>query len=346
MHNFSEISDVTRLQVGDLIVVPSEVSSGANRLHLAVNTLSKLGISCGYTGRADNRPETVRDMLTKDTGHTRILFVNDVMSSDFDASSGLLQFTGNRIDEEPLLPKVRYCRFYPLPVGDDMSKYGQMFFLEHMHKNAVDVLFGNIKNSMFFVGENGPVIRGNRPVVRCGDRSSPMAARLAANACIVSAYNSEHSSDAGRPRNLAGFLPCTVSGVDLDADMPAVSIEEFLSMKPYRKEHFDGSGERYDHDVKVQCKFLVAYARRGAKFYRPSKAFLDTVAANVLAVVFKDYIENCGRVLEAVKYVEGGLKAGVAEVKSKIKQASALSTYLARRGSNKEIEKQLKELGI
>lgn len=59
---YNKITDHERLMKGDVIVIPK---SKAKALALSPNALSKHGVSIGFTGRADNFAETVRDRYTE-----------------------------------------------------------------------------------------------------------------------------------------------------------------------------------------------------------------------------------------------------------------------------------------
>ena len=335
--HFSPIKDAARLQVGDIIVVPSEAGKKRKHLHMSLGSLSKIGVSSGFTCRSSNSCSAVENLLIKDNGKTRVLVVTNVFHGygySGSIESSLMPFIGNRVTEQPQLPVIRSATVCELPYNDSCSQYSRLNFILNMQEYAQNVLLGKVSNNLFFLGDNtSPYSIGNRK-----------------DACVSAVYNSVHSQPAdvaSRLRCIRNYLPCS-NVENPTAKMSREEISAFLT----RSDIFDlsvaagkakGKSEVVEPVVATK-KFFVEYAKRGAMFYRPSRKVLETIVARSLVNAFTEYIKRCEEVNSSAEYFMKNLSGGIENVAEKIKEAKEVETFLAKDGADSTVFKQLKEI--
>lgn len=325
--HFSRITDASRLTVGDLMVIPSEANVKKKKLHLSVSSLSKLGISSGFTCRSDNTTKAVDNMLVKDTGKPRVMFISSTSAQYLDSRTHeMLRFIGNSVNDKPPLPSIARATFHELPFEGAFTKYTRLYYVNSMMDIVKQMLQNRVSNNLFFWG-NG------------------YNTNFGVDACISEVYESKHSHDDACGRSISSLVPCD-SGKHHSKTTPMTEtdIGRFFSSSEIFNAGSAPDGYIYDDEINAPRKFFMAYAKRGAVFYTPSVKFRQAVAASVIARSLDEYKAACYEVLSAAQLFSVKLKEGVTNVKQKLHEAEKLQAMLAKEGSNKVIVEQFKEI--
>lgn len=314
MEHFNRITDATRLKVGDLMIVPTEVGRKKKRLHLAVKSLGKLGLSVGATCRSANSTLAVRTMLEEDAGAPQAfcIFAVDMASMD-PTMSKMLKFMGNSLDEDRA-PRIERAWFMALPFPKCSSAYKRLLLLTKLEEAVYDALGGKLPELMFFSGPD-----------RYGCNSRPQPGQT-----LAEIFESPLSRVEYRIRSMHDHVPCRLSSSEGRPEtlMGRAEISRFLtssSVFDYTK-NFDlprGYG-RYDAQIMAPRKFFAEYARRGAMFYRPSAAFLHVVVAKNLIPAFEKFEGHCKEISEAADWYAELLKKDLQDNAFRIKTARNL----------------------
>ena len=331
--HFNPIQDASRLQLGDIIVVPSEVNKKRKHLHMSLKSLSSIGVSSGFTCRSSNSSTAVRNLLVHDPGVSRVLVVLSVFHGyhySGGIESALRPFIGNCVTEPPKLPVIHSAQICSLPYDDKCSRYSRLSYIDAMVEYVQNILLGKISNKLFFHA----TCPNNNGFDRLIDQ------------CIADVFNSRHSRDSYSQKNIREEVPTNCTR-DYETKMSREAISEFVSISNIfsRSDAFEHAKEgEIAETVVAQKKFFVEYAKRGAMFYRPSRKMLETIAARSLLESFKEYSEKCEKINAAAAYFTDRLKEGMASVAEKIKEAKELESYLTECGADDSVMNQLKEI--
>lgn len=315
MEHFNRITDATRLKVGDLMIVPTEAGRKRKRLHLAVTSLGKLGLSVGDTCRAQNTTLAVRTMLEEDAGAPRAFCIFAVDTARMDQTMlKMLEFMGNSLDEDRA-PRIERAWFMALPFPECSSAYKRLLLLTKLEEAVYNALSGKLPELMFFPAPD-----------RYGHNRGPQPGQT-----LSEIFESPLSRIEYSIRSMHDHVPCRQSSSDGKPEtmMSRAEIDRFMnssSVFDYTK-NFDlprGFG-RYDAQIIAPRKFFAEYARRGAMFYRPSAAFLHVVVAKNLIPVFEKFEGHCKEISEAADWYAQRLKKDLQDNAFRIKTARDLT---------------------
>lgn len=328
--NFTRIEDVTRLQVGDLIVIPTEKDKKKKRLHVAMSTYQKMGVSIGDTCRSANTPEYVSRVLAKDSGSARAIYVSSVFAGyNSDRQNNMMRFLGNSINEKPLLPVIESAKLNVLPYEGAFDKHTMLLYLNRLIEHAKEMMADRLTKNLFFCNRN------NGTHVE--------------DECLALVYDSDYGRAEFKRRMIQDDVPCT-NRHHPDAPMTVEERETFMStssifdVNKCNELKYSSSWRNCHGEVLVTRKFFPEFSKRGALFYRPSEAFIRTVIAGVLESAFEEYEKRCLDILASATFFMTNFKFDIENTKTKIKQAKALRAELAKEAGNKDILKQFKEV--
>ena len=331
--HFSPIQDASRLQIGDIIVVPSEVNRKRKHFHMSLKSLSSIGVSSGFTCRSSNSSAAVENLLVRDPGVPRVLVVTSVYHGchySGGIESALMPFIGNRVTEQPKLPVIHSATICDLPYDNKCSRYSRLSYISAMAESIQNILLGKISNKLFFYAA--------RP-------DSWSEARR--DQCISDVYDSKHSREDCSQGRIIDEVPVNSTIKDPEAKMSRVEISAFVSMSNIfscNAASIDAKEGEVIESVVARKKFFVEYAKRGAMFYRPSRKVLETIAARSLLESFVEYYKKCEEINASALYFMDRLKEGMAHVTEKIKEAKELESYLTKCGADASVMNQLKEI--
>lgn len=326
MEHFTRITDASRLQAGDILVIPSESSRKAKRLHVSCDTYRKMGLSIGFTGRSVNTSHAVNNLLARDNGEPRALFVCSVeLPYMTERDVMMMSLGGNVIGAAPAVPVICRARIGELPFEcpAENSDFARLFYANTMSKYVVSLLSGKIKDSMFFSRNCNWATSDTTP-----------------DDTVAEAFESR----TGGGGSIANLVPCVNCGHDIaEGDMPPERIDTFTTQSLFDCNMYTNYRERQNLTVDAPKKFFEEFVKRGAALYRPSPAFITAVAARALSKSFAKYAENIQQVIASAALFEAQLRAGVKMCKDKISAAEKLVKELGRIGGDREIVDKFRE---
>lgn len=329
-NHFSRITDVTRLRVGDIIVLPSEKDRKRKSVHVSASSFTKMGVSHGFTSRSWNRTEAVQRLLVDDTGATRLLYVAEVQLTCH--NDKLEMFRGNNANFEPKIPTIHSAYVRELPGSGSQAPEIQVYlrkkFLKAMCDTAERMLYGKLTWGCVINGE-GYSYRGD------DDRF------------IKAAFEHPRLNTLGYKGNNIGKLLPSMSKAAEKGDtclLKPGEIHEFLGSSQLFTTEFSNIS---DDSMRLYLpkRFFVNFEKKGAIFVRPSAEYMNDMTFECLSQTFEAYVKTCDNILTYATRFEEGLKKDVALMKERKSTVKSLVKSIApTKTVRDEVSNQFKEL--
>ena len=315
---FTRVKDPERLKEGDLLVVPAAPKP------LGLGTLSRCGMSIGYTGRSRNDATLVSHWLAGPRPEPRVFLAAGVNRRARESEDQLLlglDAVKARDPEDPRMYAASLVPFGPLAGGLEWSWRQWAGCWNDVTGGAV------AKRLAEFCGDG--MVLGSEP----GENGAPagdLAASCAWDNAAVAGLDHKDSSDdwfptAGRRMYRGGESPFALKSL-MDWDDNG-----YLSSRKTR--------------MYVSGAFLVNLVKRGAYVLRPSEGFRDAVTTRIAGECMDKLRRRfLDRIASARKFA-ALLAADVGRDCARAKRLLSLARA-ARRGTRPLARSMLRELGV
>ena len=252
---FTRVKDPERLKEGDLLVVPAAPKP------LSLGTLSRCGMSIGFTGRSRNDATLVSHWLAGTRPEPRVFLAAGVNHQAGESEEQLLiglDAVKARDPEDPRVYAASLVPFGPLAGGLEWSWRQWAGCWNDVTRGAV------AKRLAEFCGDD--MVLGPEPD-RNGAPAGDLAASCAWDNATVTGFDHENKSDDWFPT--VGRRMCR-SGGENPFSLRSLMDRDDNGYLPSKKTRMYVSGE-----------FLVNLVKRGAYVLRPPEWFRDAVTTRI-----------------------------------------------------------------
>lgn len=325
MKYYEKIKDPTRVHAGDVIVIPASKAKG---LALTPSTLSRYGVSHGFTSRSQNNTKRLTEMFTKPLSEGRaIAFAVSKTTTPYicDENSAKMCsfFDVDNKDSSSVSPERRVVSAGLAPInvgtvlnGDPLVSKGDTAAAAFIASPDTSRLVSRAASRLILIGKDlcmkDLVLTGCYPNFSADETAAKIREILNREGRV------EKSEDSSRYMPSDTILDGSNMEDTLTGSRLAKKMDKTLSLiYEYRSGYNSCVALGRSAKITFTADALQLLAKKGAVFLRPTERMRDTILDRLLQWISEQMRKHSNSVSFSVSDVTAAAKKAIARVKER-----------------------------